>query len=166
MEKSSIPSGKIWDAVIVGAGFSGLSAGYGLRDKNVCLLERQEEAGGRVKTLSFDGISFDMGAVLACHTDGIPFPIPSEDVLVEESPIGYYDGERLLSGDNLINCVSKSDRVPSEVIGQIKAFQQGEVALSQCSRKARDILNAFFRVIHPGEIEDYNDERQRDAFQS
>ena len=50
-------------AIVIGAGFSGLSAATTLADKgyDVTLLEKHEQTGGRARTLKKDGFTFDMG---------------------------------------------------------------------------------------------------------
>ena len=49
-----------YDVIIVGGGLSGLTAGWYLRDKNVVILERKDEAGG----LAFRGVT-DEGIIYA-----------------------------------------------------------------------------------------------------
>lgn len=58
------------DAAIIGAGFAGLSAAHALRagGANVLLLEAQEVAGGRVKTVQHaDGHAYDKGGQFYCR---------------------------------------------------------------------------------------------------
>lgn len=58
------------DAAIIGAGFAGLSAAHTLRagGARVLLLEAQEQAGGRVKTIQHaDGHAYDTGGQFYCR---------------------------------------------------------------------------------------------------
>lgn len=50
-------------AIVVGAGFAGLSAATSLADRGyeVTILEKNSQAGGRARTFSADGFNFDMG---------------------------------------------------------------------------------------------------------
>ena len=52
---------RIYDAVIVGGGISGLCAAYGLRDKDVCLLESDDRFGGRVLSEKFNDVLYNVG---------------------------------------------------------------------------------------------------------
>lgn len=51
------------DAIVVGAGFAGLSAAATLASsgKSVTVLERHEQAGGRARAFAHEGFTFDMG---------------------------------------------------------------------------------------------------------
>jgi phytoene desaturase len=50
-------------AIVIGAGFAGLSAASKLAKEgfDVCLLEKNAESGGRARKLEIDGFTFDMG---------------------------------------------------------------------------------------------------------
>lgn len=50
-------------AIVVGAGFAGLSAATSLADRGfeVTILEKNNQAGGRARTFSAEGFNFDMG---------------------------------------------------------------------------------------------------------
>jgi protoporphyrinogen oxidase len=50
------------DVVIVGAGLSGLAAGFKLRDKDVVLLEKDARPGGKIKRDVWEGIKYSQGA--------------------------------------------------------------------------------------------------------
>ncbi|MFP4362267.1 MAG: FAD-dependent oxidoreductase [Spirochaetia bacterium] len=58
---------------IIGAGTAGLSAACYLQDKgyeNITLFERENHAGGKCRTLTFDGKTYELGAVLGtCYYD-------------------------------------------------------------------------------------------------
>src|SRR5262245_16758385 len=52
---------------IIGAGASGLSLAYLLQEagfRNVTVFEKEERVGGKCKTLSIDGRSYELGAVV------------------------------------------------------------------------------------------------------
>lgn len=52
----------IYDVVIAGAGLSGLSAGYHLRNKNILILEKDSRAGGRIYDKTYKNVTYSMGA--------------------------------------------------------------------------------------------------------
>lgn len=51
-----------YDVLIVGAGISGLTCAWKLRDRRVLLLERERETGGVSKSESWNGITYGIGA--------------------------------------------------------------------------------------------------------
>ncbi|MDC1106440.1 NAD(P)/FAD-dependent oxidoreductase [Prolixibacteraceae bacterium] len=53
--------GQTFDVIVVGGGFSGLFASYFLEHKNVIVLEKEEEAGGRCLTGKWNGFYYPKG---------------------------------------------------------------------------------------------------------
>jgi protoporphyrinogen oxidase len=51
-----------YDVIIVGAGISGLSAAYSLRDYTIKVLEKNENVGGRVVSGGYEGLTYAQGA--------------------------------------------------------------------------------------------------------
>jgi monoamine oxidase len=65
------PDTNIVDVAIIGAGFAGLSAAHALREGGAIIqvLEAQEQAGGRVKTIQHaDGRAYEKGGQFYCTT--------------------------------------------------------------------------------------------------
>lgn len=58
----------MFDVIIVGAGLSGLHAAAELEklNVNVAVIEARDRVGGRVYTVSRDGVIADMGRFLSC----------------------------------------------------------------------------------------------------
>ena len=155
---------KLYDAVIIGAGLSGLSAAYGLGDFKILMLERENFIGGRVLTRKYADIHYDMGAVLGYNPEYLPFDFTPPEAIEEPGPLGLFSGGSMHVGDSVMECISDSLVKDIEKLSAIRKFKGGEVQLETLCQESRDILNAFFQVIHPGEIEDYIPLRQRDAF--
>lgn len=65
-----IPGNTIFDVAIIGAGFTGLSAAHALRENGagVVVLEAQEQAGGRVKTVFEAGKAYEKGGQFYCSS--------------------------------------------------------------------------------------------------
>ena len=58
-----------YDIVVVGAGISGLSLAWLMRDKKVLVLERDADAGGVSKSASWKGIDYALGAAYVIDPD-------------------------------------------------------------------------------------------------
>ena len=56
---------RMFDVIVIGAGFSGLSAANELEKlgAHVCVIEARDRVGGRVLTVCRDGVTADMGNV-------------------------------------------------------------------------------------------------------
>ena len=143
-----------YDIVIVGAGLSGLSSAYNLNDYTVLILEKENRAVDRVLTKTQEDINYDMGAIFAYPDYIVPFAIESSELIKESGPLGLYYNDKLYFCDSVINCISQTNAMPNNDYS-LKSILS--------SNESRDILNAFFQTIHPGEIEDYITERQEDA---
>ena len=80
-----------WDIVIVGGGIAGLSAAYTVKDYRVLLLEKEDRLGGRIKTLKYGDIHYDVGAPFISNIWRIPFTLsPKEEVIYLDGPMGIY----------------------------------------------------------------------------
>lgn len=58
-----------YDVIIIGAGMSGLAAGYRLRGRNTLILEREAEAGGVSRMESWNGLEYSIGAAYIIDPD-------------------------------------------------------------------------------------------------
>jgi len=133
-----------------------------LRGHRTVLLEKEAHLGGRVRTRLSGGIAYDMGAVLAFDPRALPFGFRPPAPLLERGRLGLYHRGRTSYGKTVLETISAA--LPKEAAEAARAFAQGRVGLGDLPPSSRDIVNAFFRIIHPGEIEEYAKERHRDAF--
>jgi protoporphyrinogen oxidase len=60
-ERTGRKTDDIYDVIIVGGGFSGLTAAYNLKDKNILVLEKEEELGGRCLSGKWNGFHYPKG---------------------------------------------------------------------------------------------------------
>lgn len=150
------------DAVIVGGGLAGLSAAYALRGRETVLLEKQAYLGGRVHTRRFEGIAYDMGAVLAYDPRALPFGFRPPAPFLERGRLGLYHRGRTWYGRTVLETTSGA--LATEEAEAARSFAEGRLELAGLPPSSRAVVNAFFRTIHPGEIEEYARERHRDAF--
>jgi oxygen-dependent protoporphyrinogen oxidase len=58
------------DVVIVGAGLSGLTAAWRLRDADVLVLEKEARGGGKMKRGEWEGVAFSKGAAYLLEPEG------------------------------------------------------------------------------------------------
>lgn len=154
----------LYDVVIVGAGLAGLSAASALRDRNVLVLEREARPGGRVQTWSSHGVRCDLGAVFAFDPARSPVPLEQPPPIRESERIGLNVSGVTHWGGSVHACLAGLglDAAEREALDAFESGRRDAEALPPRLAKA---LGAFFRVIHPGAIEEALPERQRDALQ-
>lgn len=155
----------VYDVVIVGAGLSGLMAAYALRDRDVLVLEREPRAGGRILTRSAHGVSYDLGAIFGYNQQVLPFDPGSTTLISESERIGVGWQGQVFYGTSVMECLSKLD-LSDEDYDAIQRFSEDPTrAAHTLPDHVYALLEAFFQVIHPGDMRDYLAQRQRDAFQ-
>ncbi len=154
----------IFDSVIIGAGLAGLSAAYGLKEFRTLILEKNPSAGGRVSTRYFDGAAYDVGAVLGYDPDCLPFEYLPPEAVEETGPVGLFFENKLYFGESVDKCLRDVFRDAPQEYLTICTMQAGKAGPESLGPRARNVVNAFFQVIHPGEIEEYSSEFQSHAF--
>ena len=155
----------MYDTIIIGAGISGLAAAWQLKERNILVLEKEPVPGGRIKTRTSHGISYDLGAVFGFSAALLPFPLKSE-MIDEPDPLGLWYQGRIYSGTGVITCIAGVDsglRLEARSI-LLKLMDGGLPDYDTISPECLKILNAFFQVIHPGEMREYILPRHMDAF--
>lgn len=153
------------EVIVVGAGLAGLYAAYALRDKDIIVLELKTNAGGRVLTREKMGVSYEIGAVFAIEPTSLPAGIAPPPLIEEYGMIGVCSKGRTWFGKSVVDCLEKIDFRNLE-IEEITAFVNGgAIDISGLSPSSYELLNAFFQLIHPGEIGEYIPQRRLDAFQ-
>ncbi len=152
-----------YDVVIVGAGLSGLMAAYELRDWDILVLEKEGRSGGRILTRSRGGVSYDLGAVFAIDHRILPFEFKTSDLIYEDERIGLFMDGRVHYGAGVMECLCCMgiDAQDREAIRKFRVDQERDARL--LPEPIYKILNAFFQVIHPGEMEEYLPHRRLDA---
>ena len=153
---------KIYDCVIIGGGLSGLSAAYELRNKYTIILEKENRIGGRVFTKIKNEITFDLGAIFGYDLKTVPFEFQNSTIIEETGPVGIFFKNKFFIGQTPVDCMRQicTNKI---ILNEILDFQNKKTTF--LSNEAYEILNAFFKVIHPGEMKEYIAERQADAFE-
>jgi predicted NAD/FAD-dependent oxidoreductase len=128
-----------FEVVIVGGGLAGLSAAFELRGRQVLLLEKEPRLGGRVHTKQRDGLSYELGALFAYPVGALPRSRTPSPVVPGVSRVGLSQRGRVTFGATVSELVKALDGANSPLAEQ-----------------------AFFGVIHPGEMAEYVPNRQND----
>lgn len=155
----------MFDTVIIGAGLAGLSAAYELNGYETIILESTDRVGGRVFTKSSHGVSYELGAIFAFNKNIIPFDIKTGQYIKEEGPIGIGMQRKIHYGETVFDCIE--GMCGEEKIRQllIEFLKDDRADLSGFTDDLHDLLNAFFRLIHSGLIDDYIPQRRKDALE-
>ena len=144
------------DVLIVGAGLAGLAAAYPLGDLDTLVGERADRIGGRILTRTQEGTAYDLGALTAYHEEMAPFDLGALKPLQELAPLGLSDHGVLRLGETVVETIAQAGF-------DVAGFGAGTVTLDALPPRARQLVSAFFNLIHPGKIDAYVRERQRDA---
>jgi protoporphyrinogen oxidase len=154
----------VFDVIVVGAGLSGLSAAYALSGLNVAVVEKEPNAGGRILTRCSDGIVYELGAIFAFNVSQLPFRDDSLGIIEENGSVGILWNGIVQYGPD-VETVMDALNFNQEEVRQLKHFSgQGGQEVSAVSQRVYDVVNAFFQLIHPGELSSYIPQRRLDAF--
>lgn len=144
-----------FETIIVGAGLAGLSAAYHLQERNMLILERDALPGGRIRTRKIGTDYYDIGAVLGYDREYAPPDFSPPAAFKEPGPLGVFFDGHLYHGESVGACLSAIIPQESAEFSNMLAVGNGTLSPTRLPHKHRDLLNAFFQVIHPGDIEEY-----------
>jgi len=153
------------EVVIVGAGLAGLYAAYALKDRDIIVLEREYNAGGRVLTREKMGVNYEIGAIFAFEPTCLPTGITLPSLIEESGLIGVCSEGRTWFGKSVVDCLEEYDSRNNEIEEIIAFVNGGACDVSNLSPQSYKLLNSFFQLVHPGEIDEYIPQRRFDAFQ-
>jgi len=114
------------DVIVIGAGFSGLSAAIALKaaGKSVIVLEARDQVGGRVKSAKLAGVDIDVGGMWQGGGQA------KLDALARKYGIRKYPTN--LTGDAVVNFNGQRFRAPGEnfigVLSEAEQQEMGELA--------------------------------------
>ncbi|SMC89448.1 FAD-dependent oxidoreductase [Sporomusa malonica] len=154
-----------YDAVIIGAGLSGLAAAWELAGMKIAVLEKEAAAGGRVKTGAFGSFHYDLGAIFRLESTLLPFALGQHEIMDESEKVGLLYNGQLFFGTGVMSCIgSVGGRLREEARSAFYKFHEDQTPdYNTMSQDCQEVLSAFFQVIHPGELSSYIPTRQRDA---
>ncbi len=154
-----------FDVIIVGAGLAGLSSAYALdkRSKRVLVLEAGNHVGGKVMTRHWENMPYECGALFAFDPSWVFFPVQAGPLFTSNHPVGVFADGRLIKGDSVVACLNAMG-LDTRATLLLKEFFQSESPQPELvGADCRAVLNAFFQVIHPGDIAAYVPSRRRDS---
>jgi protoporphyrinogen oxidase len=154
----------MYDVAIVGGGVTGLTAAFHLNGYKVLVIEQADRLGGRILTGEYAGICFDLGMTNGYDPKYIPFSITPPRLYFRNDPIAILANGRLFAGDSPLSCITQAFEKTPAIIDEIQEFKAGARGIQNLSSAAYSALNAFLKVIHPGELATYSRKIHRDIF--
>lgn len=157
----------IYDTVIVGGGLAGLKAANDLKDYNILLLEKEARLGGRVFTEKCGENSQDfceLGALFGFSEELIPENFEKGKLIPANKNFGFYMNGKFYKNRDVLSALRSIEPKDARFFDKYgdkpedidKLFQN----ISDDSKKA---LKAAFNVIHPGNFEEYTNQRKHNA---
>lgn len=147
--------GIAFETIIIGAGLAGLSAACYLQESNALILEQEAIPGGRIRTRKIGTHCYDVGAVLGYDREDAPRDFSPPTALEECGPISVFFDGQLQRGESVVECLSAIVPPESTEFANMLAVGNGTLSPTRLPQQHRNLLNAFFQGIHPGEIEEY-----------
>ena len=86
MSERAVDEGQVHDAIVVGAGIGGLTAAYGLRGRDVLVLEREPRLGGRIRSEPREPYWLNVGAHVFGGADSATGRL-LDDTGIEAAPV-------------------------------------------------------------------------------
>lgn len=141
-----------YDAIVIGSGVGGLSAGLLLADagKKTLILEKNELIGGRLTSYEKDGFKVDLGVHVISRTHKGPYGellsrvgYESNIEYIKVRPLSSYDGKVFIFPHDL------KDMVPAEDFAQLMTFMKSINEMSDDEVSSyndiviKDYLNRF-----------------------
>lgn len=154
-----------FDVIIVGAGLAGLSAASALtkRHCSILMLEANSRIGGKVYTARQQGVTYEKGALFAFDPGCMPFPVQTGELFSADDPVGVFINNFLITGYSVQECIRKAGANPRHIM-RINTFLGSPAPqVEMIGATLHSMLQAFFKVIHPGDLDLYIQERRFDC---
>ncbi len=135
-----------WDVIVVGAGLAGLAAADALPELRVLVLERAATPGGRARTRTRHGVTYELGALVPPSPEQIPL---LQDLPTLQSPgrLGVALGGKVFFGGRLDRL---SASLPAGTGTELEAFGAGRItdhrSLSPTARSILESAAALFSL--------------------
>lgn len=154
----------MYDVAIIGGGITGLTAAFHLNEYKVLILEQGDRLGGRIFTGEYEGVHFDLGVTNGYDPKNIPFSITPPKLYTKYDPIGILVDGKVYIGDDPLSCISQAFEQNPAIVDEITALKEGACNVKDLSSDAYSVVNAFIKVIHPGELNAYSSKVYTDIF--
>ncbi len=157
----------IYDTVIVGGGLAGLKAAYDLRDSDILLLEKENRLGGRVLTEKCGENNQDfceLGALFGFSDNLIPDDFEKGEIIPPNPDFGLYMNGKFYKNKDVELLLRSLNPKESRFFNDYAKTGDINKLMGNLSDDTKKALRAAFNVIHPGNFDDYSNERKKDAF--
>lgn len=160
-----IPPTRPLDVIVVGAGLAGLSAAAALQEAGTqaLILEAGTQAGGRVRTRTWENVAYDVGALFAFDPAWLTFPLDPGKTERADAPIGLWHQGQLHAGDGVENCLQALQPELRHSLGITPFLSATAPQAAWIGEDLQQALQAFLRVIHPADLESLLPERRADS---
>lgn len=154
----------IYDTVIVGGGLAGLKAAYDLRDSDILLLEKEEKLGGRVLTEKCGEDFCELGALFGFSDSLIPEDFEKGEIIPPNPDFGLYMNGKFYKNKDVESLLRSLNPKESRFFNDYAKTGDINKLMENLSDDTKKALRGAFNVIHPGNFDDYSNERKKDAF--
>ncbi len=156
----------IYDTVIVGGGLAGLKAANDLKDYNILLLEKENRLGGRVLTERCGKNNSDfceLGALFGFSEELIPEGFEIGEKIPANKKYGIYQNGRFYKNSDVKLALRSINPKDARFFDKYDKPEDIDKLFQNVSDNSKKALKAAFNVIHPGNFEEYTNQRKHNA---
>lgn len=165
-ENTKKKSIEIYDTIIVGGGLAGLKAANDLKDYNILLLEKENRLGGRVFTERCGKNNSDfceLGALFGFSEELIPEGFEIGEKIPANKKYGIYQNGKFYKNRDVLSALRSIEPKDARFFDKYDKPEDIDKLFQNVSDDSKKALKAAFNVIHPGNFEEYTNQRKHNA---